>query len=180
MTTITLAKPTAALVIEERTEWTDRNLATASWFDVYELEVGIYPFEWVNINHTPWNADLSVATPGYVGNTGPYYAKVRIPARLTREYRVNTLFTASSVSDQRYHHGPHKVLGQSVYAYQIPGCPKGQHGRPLTEFMGGKVALLDDDGQVRPACQPTGRLYGTNHMHSLNGTCLTQTRYPQA
>lgn len=177
--TITLAKPTAALVIEAPTEYRDQNYETASWFDEFVLEPGVYPFEWVNINHTPWNADDTVATPGYVGNVGPYYAKVKVAAILTREYRVSRLFTASSVTDERFHHGPRRELTRSVYAYQIPGCPKGQHGRPLTEFMGGIVALLDEDGQVRPACQPTGRLYGTNHRHSPGGTCLTQTRYPQ-
>jgi hypothetical protein len=140
--TITIAPPTCALVFDEPTSWTDRNLETASWWDRYEIQPGAYPFEWVNINGTPWNPDPQVKTNGYLANTGPYYAQVSVQAQLVESYRVNRLFTASSADHQQVTDGPIVTLSRSVYAYQIPGCPKGDGKYPLEHFLGGRVVRL--------------------------------------
>jgi hypothetical protein len=145
--TITIAPPTVALVLDEPTEWTDRNLPTASAWVKYLLEPGTYPFEWVTIGHHPWNADPNAHTSGFIANTGPYYGRVSIPAREVESYYVNRLFTASSVDHKTGLDRPATIV-RTVYAYQLPGCPKvrpdslGQHGTPLTSFMGGQVVPL--------------------------------------
>jgi hypothetical protein len=138
----TLAAPTARLEIARPTDWTDRSLATASWWDQYTLLPGSYPFEWINLSGTPWNPDPDVHTSGFIANTGPYYGRVRIDALLTAEYREARLLQHMS-SELKQHHMPKQtVLSQTVYAYQLPGCPKGQHGTPLTNFLGGVVVQI--------------------------------------
>lgn len=147
--TITTAAPTCAVVFDAPTEYVDRGLATASWWDKYEILSGTYLFEWVDLDYRPWNADPERVTPGFIANIGPYYAQVTLWARLLEEYRVNQLLTASSAA-HRVHEDPREVtLTRSVYAYQMSGCPKGQHGRPLTTFLGGRVVPVHNDGMIR-------------------------------
>lgn len=152
---ITIAKPTCAVVFDAPTRYVDRNLATASWFDVYEIQPGMYPLEWVNLGGVPWNADPEAKTPGFIANTGPYYAQATLNVRLVRTYRVNRLFTASSVEDTATPDAPITTIKRDVYAYQVPGCPKGQHGRPLTEFLGGRVVDIELNERVMQALEPT-------------------------
>lgn len=141
--TITIAPPTAALVFTTPTKYVDRSLATASWTDTYEILVGAYPFAWVNLDYTPWNPDPEVKTNGFLANVGPYYAQVRVQAVLKEEYRVNRLFTASSASTTVHDEAQVQTLTRTVYAYQVPGCPKGQRGAPLTSMMGGLVHVFE-------------------------------------
>lgn len=115
----------AVLVIEEPTEYVDNTLQTASWWDKYMLQPGVYPFEFTLIDGRP------------VPNGGrPYYGKVRVEATLIEEYRVARLFAASSASTTTLN----KVttVTRGVYAYQLPGHDH-QHGKVLTEFMGGRI-----------------------------------------
>lgn len=138
--TLTIAKPTVQVVFDEPTEWVDRSLPTASWWDKYVIQPGAYPLEWVNINHSLWNADPEAITPGYIANIGPYYAACTMRARLIESYRENRLL--QHVTAQYLEHDAERELVASVYAYQVPGCPKGQHGRPLDTLRGGRVVPL--------------------------------------
>jgi len=141
--TFVLARPTSAVIFDEPTEYVDRTLATASWWDKYEIQPGVYPLEWVDIDYRPWNPNPEARSPGFIANVGPYYALVVLKARLLEEYRVNRLFTASSVDHKLHDESPVVTLTRSVYAYQVPGCPKGQHGRPLTSYLGGRVVDVE-------------------------------------
>lgn len=98
--------PTAVLVVEAG-RYVDRSLPTASWFDEYDLEAGEYPIEYVDLEGRP--VDPTVRRP--------YYARVKVPAILRRSYRVNRLFTASSVQDE-YPDTPATVT-LSCYAYEV-------------------------------------------------------------
>lgn len=68
--------------IKEPTEYIDRTLATASWWDRYMLQPGTYRIEW------------QIA----YGYTTPIieYGRVRVDAVLVESYRENRLFTAVS------------------------------------------------------------------------------------
>jgi hypothetical protein len=161
MSNITIAPPTCVLVFDEPTSWTDRSLPTASWWDRYEIQPGAYAFEWVNINGRPWNADPEAKTSGYLANIGPYYAQVTVQAQLAETYRVNRLFHATSAEHENVLDAPITTLSRSVYAYQIPGCPKGERGRGLEHFLGGRVvdlreAGIDHDDEGRPWVQFAG------------------------
>lgn len=77
--------PAFKLVVPADFEHVDRDLPTASWYDVYTIKAGEYPVTFTDIRgnevHTVEDA---------------YYAKWEASAILTEEYRVNRLFTASS------------------------------------------------------------------------------------
>lgn len=156
-----IAPPTAVLVFDEPTSWTDRSLPTASWWDRYEIQPGAYAFEWVNINGSAWNADPEAITNGYIANIGPYYAKVTVDARLVETYRVNRLLGELRADQRTVESAPTYLLSKSVYAYQIPGCPKGERGRGLETFLGGRVvdlreAGIDHDDHGQPWVQFAG------------------------
>ena len=140
-----IAPPTCVLVFDEPTSYTDRSLPTASWWDRYLIQPGAYAFEWVNINATPWNADPEAITNGYIANIGPYYAKVTVDAQLVMEYRVARLLGESRGATKTVD-APVTTISRSVYAYQIPGCPKGERGTGLQRFLGGRVVTLSDVG----------------------------------
>lgn len=127
---------TPVLVFDEPVEYVDRNLATASWWDKYQIQPGTYPFRWVNINGSTWNPDPEVHTPGFIANVGPYYAHVVLEVRLVESYRENRLLR--EVTSERRTHDEATTITRSLYAYQVPGCPKGTR-RPVTEFMGGRI-----------------------------------------
>lgn len=67
------------LVITEPTEYVDRSLATASWWDRYTLLPGTYRVVW------------EISSPAHV-----QYGRVLVDAILEETYRVNRVFTASS------------------------------------------------------------------------------------
>lgn len=142
MTTITIAPATAALVFDEPTEYVDRTLATASWWDKYVIEPGTYAFEWVTMNHTPWNPDPNVHSAGFIANIGPYYGQVRVLAHLTESYRVSRLFSESRAHLEKPENPGTVRLSRTVYAFQLPGCPKGEHGPNLHSMLGGRVVRL--------------------------------------
>jgi hypothetical protein len=154
---IATATPTAALVFDEPTEFVDRSLPTASWWDRYEILPGRYEFEWVNTGGAPWNPDPEVVTPGFIANIGPYYGKVTVQARLLEEYRVSSLL-GYQVAGSDIHVEPEvRTLTRTVYAYQLPGCPKGERGRNLEHFLGGRVERIEcgvchDEGRERGTC----------------------------
>lgn len=141
--TITIAKPTAAVVFDVPTEYIDRSLATASWWDQYEILPGAYAFEWTNIDGTPWNADPEVRTNGFIANIGPYYGSVTLEARLLESYRESRLL--SEVRAQHDVHAEPKVvtISRRLYAYQLPGAPR-RHGVPTVRFMGGRVVSIEE------------------------------------
>lgn len=85
----TIETATAGLVVEVPEAFThvDNSFETASWHDVLEIQPGTYPVEWVNINGKPWNPSPDAVTPGYLANTGPYYARVRLSAVVRHRHR---------------------------------------------------------------------------------------------
>lgn len=142
--TMTIAKPTCAVRFDEPTEYVDRNLATASWWDRYIIQPGTYAFEWQR-NGRPWNADMDKPSPGFIANVGPEDGVVTLDAVLVEQYRVNRVFTASSAVHT--HLKRSTTISRRVYAYQLDGCPgpHGQHGPVLTSFLGGCVIRLASD-----------------------------------
>lgn len=127
------ARPSCALVFDEDTEWTDRTLATASWWDRYSISRGAYPVALTNIDGQPWNANPDACTPGYLANIGPYYAKFEVSAVLVESYRENRLMNA--VSAKTTQHFSPQILTLTVYAYQL------ERGK---RHFGGRIAHFDD------------------------------------
>jgi hypothetical protein len=111
MTIVSPAAQTATVVVEENAEYTDRTLATASWWDRYELVAGEYPIEFTTVGGYPAR-DFDSHADG-----SAYYARVRIPAVLVESFRVNRLFTASSAHTERPNR--EEVVHLSCYAYQV-------------------------------------------------------------
>lgn len=73
--------------------YVDRSLPTASWWDEYELIAGEYPVRWTTVTHHEVTQDHPQA----------YYAVITVPAILTKTYRVNRVFTASSSETREPH-----------------------------------------------------------------------------
>ncbi len=71
----------AYIDVPEQGEYTDRTLATASWWDRYIIHPGTYPLEYVSIGYHPVNPDSRHA----------YYARARVKATLIQSYRENRL-----------------------------------------------------------------------------------------
>lgn len=85
------------------TVYYDRSFETASWYDQYSLKAGTYPVIFVDGPGTP-------------------RATVTVDATLLEEYRVNRLFSASSV--QQTAHDTATTVTLSFYAYEIvPSAP---------------------------------------------------------
>lgn len=139
--TITIAPPTCAVVFDEPTTYVDRSLATASWWDKYEIQPGTYPLEWTR-NGKPWNADPEAITPGFIANVGPQEATAYLQARLVESYREARLLHHVTADQQEHPEAEIMTLTRSVYAFQVPGCPKPPHGTPITTFLGGRVVRL--------------------------------------
>lgn len=95
-------------VIVSAGRYTDRTLATASWYDVHELTPGEYPLEPVDGNWKPMPAGQR-----------PYYYLARVPTTLVEEYRVNQVFTASS-SQTKHPNQPDRL---SVLLYPFEAKP---------------------------------------------------------
>ena len=125
--------PTAKLVVTGG-EYVDRNLATASWWDRYELDPGEYPVEYTGIDWKPLR-------PGQ----RPYYAVIRgIRATLTDSYRVNRLFTASSAEQTR----PDRqtTISLNTYAYRVrdePVMVSGPWQYPLPSEIIAQIIVTD-------------------------------------
>lgn len=81
MSASTLAIPVVR--VPEPIEYVDRTLATASWWDRYELIPGDYPVTYTTIDGRIVAADDRQA----------YYATARIDAYLVETYRENRVFT---------------------------------------------------------------------------------------
>jgi hypothetical protein len=92
--------------VPEQGEWTDRTLATASWWDKYVIHPGTYPLEFVTIDYRPVREGQR-----------PYYAQARVSATLVERYRVNRLLTASSAHHEDTHEDTHVIV--TLYAYQV-------------------------------------------------------------
>jgi hypothetical protein len=86
--------------------YVDRTLATASWWDRYELTPGIYPFIPTRIDGTPCGPDET-----------PYYFMTEINAILRESYRVNRLFTESS--SQTAFPDTATVVRPRLYAHEV-------------------------------------------------------------
>ncbi|ABS06146.1 hypothetical protein [Kineococcus radiotolerans] len=99
---------TLTLTIPAATEYVDRTLATASWWDKYTILPGTYEVEVVTINGHPVPADSPRA----------YYVRARIDAVLTETYRVNRVFTASS-AEHRPDLAEHTTVTWSTYSYNL-------------------------------------------------------------
>lgn len=93
------------VTVTEATEFIDRTLQTASWYDRWLIQPGTYQIHGVDISHNP--------VPE--GGT-PYYWKVTLDAILVYSYRVNRVFTASS-STHDYPNRPGFVR-RHMYAYE--------------------------------------------------------------
>lgn len=99
---------TLTLTIPAATEYVDRTLATASWWDKYTILPGTYEVEVVTINGHPVPADSPNA----------YYVRARVDAVLTETYRVNRVFTASS-AEHRPDLTERTTVTWSTYSYNL-------------------------------------------------------------
>lgn len=110
-------------VIPAEYEYTDRSLQRASDYVVYRILSGTYPVRLTNISGSDWNPDPDVHTPGFIANTGPYYAVVQVNAIKLHTYYESQLFTAIK--------GEHKDMHEETtyrltwYAYEISGDKPG-------------------------------------------------------
>lgn len=102
-----MKKITATLT--EATEYVDRTLQTASWWDRYTLLPGTYEVELTTSSHGPLHG-------GFDGQA--YWATVRVDAVLEESYRVNRLFTASS-AEHKTDLAQETTKGFQLYAYQM-------------------------------------------------------------
>lgn len=100
--------PAFNLVIPTDFEYVDRNLATASWYDVYTIKAGEIPVIFTDIRGNVVEREEDV-----------YYATWKAPAVLTEEYRVSRLFTASSASTT--HPNTETVVRGRMYSYEVIG-----------------------------------------------------------
>lgn len=125
--------PALSLLITEPYEHIDRTLATASWYDRMTVKPGRYPVRLTNIDYRRWNADRAAKTPGFIANTGPYYALVTVDVTVTEEFRVNRLLNHESAETTR----PHRdcVHTFSTYAYNL---------RPRMRLFGGLLTLAPE------------------------------------
>jgi hypothetical protein len=110
---------TYTVTVTEPTEHVDRTLATASWWDRYMIQPGTYAVEFVSIGWHPCPAGQR-----------PYYALVRLDARLTESYRVNRLLHHTSA--QTEHPDRATTLTLSTYAYEVKPDTTHLFGFPLT------------------------------------------------
>jgi hypothetical protein len=113
---------TFVLDVPEAAECT-RRMETACNYRSYTITPGCYPVEPVNLDGSKWNSDPAVRTPGYIANTGPYYAVVTVDATCTHVHVENRLLDASSVQDT-YPNKPDTV-SESVYAYLVKDGARG-------------------------------------------------------
>ncbi len=104
---------TATWIDEEPTEYVDRTLATASWYDTYTVLPGRYPVEWVTINHA------------VTGPADAYYARFVADVILEKSYRENRLLSEVRASEETP--GTRETKSFTVYAYEVTG----RHGRRL-------------------------------------------------
>lgn len=109
--------PGAEVIVTEPGTYVDRSLPTASWWDKYTIEPGTYPIEYVNIDYRPWNPDPDVCTPGFIANTGPYYAIARVKARRIESYRENRLLHLTQAEHTQ--HDTEATVTVCLYAYEI-------------------------------------------------------------
>lgn len=117
---------TYAVVVAEPTEYVDRTLATASWWDRYIIQPGTYAVEFVTIDYRPCPA-----------GTRPYYALVVFDTRLVEEYRVNRLLQHAKA--QTTYPDVNTTLPRSTYAYEVTPEKAELFGFPLTHTPeGGK------------------------------------------
>jgi hypothetical protein len=89
--------------------YTDRTLATASWWDKYILDEGEFPFEFVTSDGHPIPEGE---------NPRFHYAVAKIPATLIESYRVSQLLqysTAEHKKDQAVRH----TLYLRLYGYEM-------------------------------------------------------------
>jgi len=98
--------PEFKLVVPADFEYVNRNLPTASWYDVYTVKAGEYPVTFTDSDYNPVD-DISKA----------YYAKWSADAILTEEYRVNRLLQHSS-AHTTHPNRETKVHG-TKYSYEI-------------------------------------------------------------
>lgn len=92
--TTTTHQTHGVLRIENPTEHISHCYETASAYDKFILQPGIYDFRLVNINYTPW-VPGSIAA-GYTMPTGPYYAMATVDAVLVERYYENRLLGHTS------------------------------------------------------------------------------------
>lgn len=103
------------LEIQNPTEYVDRTLATASWWDKYLLQPGRYPFLLTNLDWQPWQPGY--VAPGYTGPTGPYYAVAKVDALLIETYREARLL--SEVRAERKAVSENATVTVRLYAYEL-------------------------------------------------------------
>lgn len=104
-------------VVTEDYEFVDHGLQRASDWVRYIIKAGEYPIQWQNTGGERWNSDPSVATPGCIANTGPYYAVCITDAVMVESYYENQL-----LSEIRGHQETHNELTTRYmrwYGYEI-------------------------------------------------------------
>lgn len=104
-------------VVTEDYEFVDRGLQRASDWIRYTIKAGTYPIQWQNTGGGKWNPDPSVATPGFIANTGPYYAVCVTDAVMVESYYENQLF--SEIRGHREDHNETTTRYMRWYGYEI-------------------------------------------------------------
>lgn len=94
------------IVVPENFEYVDRNLATASWWDRHEVIAGTYPVRLMDWNNVPAKRIEDVK-----------YASFNVRSIVREEFRVSTLFTASSAHSS--YPDREDFLWGRLYFYQI-------------------------------------------------------------
>lgn len=122
---------TYQLVIDKPYEYVDTSLPTASWWDRYTVQPGTYDVRLTNISGTTWNPDPDVVTPGFIANTGPYYAEVEFDVVLEETHRVNRLLQHSTAHTEERHE--RTTIRRNIYAYQLDTMESWMGGTIVTE-----------------------------------------------
>lgn len=120
-----------ALLVPRATEYVDNTLATASWWDKYILDAGLYRFVPVGYR------DEAVRE-----GERPEYLRVRISAELVEEYRVNRLLWASS--EQRTAKSQQTMVTLRPYPFMV---------KPGDEWWDGAAVVVEV--QECPECKAT-------------------------
>lgn len=110
--------PAGVVMFDRPTTYVDRDLPTASWWDEYEIQPGIYPLVYTTIDGSPQTHPI-----GDVTKVRPYYVWVLLDAIKRASHRENRLFTAVT-HDTRHDLQEPTVLMRSCYAYRISDRPE--------------------------------------------------------
>ena len=133
-----------ALKIDVPYRHVDRTLATASWWDAYLIQPGVYPIVWkargmnFSMFEVPGDtlADAKAYAKQHYSWTWPDYGEATVQAVLVESYRESRLLSA--VTSKTEQHDRQTTLTWRPYAYDVkPGVPA--YGGQVIEVHGGVI-----------------------------------------